>query len=125
MSVGIACLLGRRRREAQRLAAQLAKLNDERREIEQRMQLEARGACRAICATTRGRRSARACACSTRAGIRGWWDWSPGRIKDRLHRPVIAFARAEDGSLRGSARSDRRRQYSRCARQHRRAPSRT
>jgi single-stranded-DNA-specific exonuclease len=28
-----------------------------------------------------------------------------GRIKDRLHRPVIAFARSEDGSLRGSARS--------------------
>ena len=28
-----------------------------------------------------------------------------GRIKDRLHRPAIAFARAEDGSLRGSARS--------------------
>ena len=28
-----------------------------------------------------------------------------GRIKDRLHRPVIAFARAEGGSLRGSARS--------------------
>ncbi len=28
-----------------------------------------------------------------------------GRIKDRLHRPVIAFARAEEGSLRGSARS--------------------
>jgi single-stranded-DNA-specific exonuclease len=28
-----------------------------------------------------------------------------GRIKDRLHRPVIAFARAEDGTLRGSARS--------------------
>jgi single-stranded-DNA-specific exonuclease len=28
-----------------------------------------------------------------------------GRIKDRLHRPVIAFARADGGSLRGSARS--------------------
>jgi single-stranded-DNA-specific exonuclease len=28
-----------------------------------------------------------------------------GRIKDRVHRPVIAFARAEDGSLRGSGRS--------------------
>ena len=28
-----------------------------------------------------------------------------GRIKDRLHRPVIAFARAADGLLRGSARS--------------------
>jgi single-stranded-DNA-specific exonuclease len=28
-----------------------------------------------------------------------------GRIKDRLHRPVIAFARSETGVLRGSARS--------------------
>ena len=28
-----------------------------------------------------------------------------GRLKDRLHRPVIAFARADGGSLRGSARS--------------------
>jgi len=28
-----------------------------------------------------------------------------GRIKDPPARPVIAFARAEDGSLRGSARS--------------------
>jgi single-stranded-DNA-specific exonuclease len=28
-----------------------------------------------------------------------------GRIKDRLNRPVIAFARTEEGSLRGSARS--------------------
>jgi single-stranded-DNA-specific exonuclease len=28
-----------------------------------------------------------------------------GRIKDRLHRPVIAFARADVGTLRGSARS--------------------
>jgi single-stranded-DNA-specific exonuclease len=28
-----------------------------------------------------------------------------GRIKDRLHRPVVAFARVEGGALRGSARS--------------------
>src|SRR5690606_22582066 len=27
------------------------------------------------------------------------------RVKDRVHRPVIAFARAEDGTLKGSARS--------------------
>jgi single-stranded-DNA-specific exonuclease len=27
------------------------------------------------------------------------------RVKDRVHRPVIALARAEDGNLRGSARS--------------------
>ncbi len=41
MSVGIACLLADDVAEAQRLAAQLAQLNEERREIEQRMQLEA------------------------------------------------------------------------------------
>ena len=41
MSVGIACLLADDVREAAPLAAQLAKLNEERREIEQRMQLEA------------------------------------------------------------------------------------
>src|SRR5580692_7074708 len=43
MSVGIACLLADELTEAQRLAALLAQLNDERREIEQRMQLEAVG----------------------------------------------------------------------------------
>src|ERR1700730_891054 len=41
MSVGIACLLTDEPKEAQRLAGMLAKLNDERREIEHRMQLEA------------------------------------------------------------------------------------
>src|SRR4029453_6475092 len=38
------------------------------------------------------------------------WDRAGGalgasRIKDRVRRPVIAFARAGDGQLRGSARS--------------------
>src|ERR1700729_2669580 len=41
MSVGIECLLADEFSEAQRLAALLAQLNEERREIEQRMQLEA------------------------------------------------------------------------------------
>src|SRR6202142_1298006 len=41
MSVGIACLLADDPQRAAVLAAQLAKLNEERREIEQRMQLEA------------------------------------------------------------------------------------
>ncbi len=41
MTVGIACLLADDPSEAARLAATLAKLNEERREIEQRMQLEA------------------------------------------------------------------------------------
>jgi single-stranded-DNA-specific exonuclease len=41
MSVGIACLLADEPAEAARLALMLNKLNEERREIEQRMQLEA------------------------------------------------------------------------------------
>jgi len=102
MSVGIACLLADQPQEAARLAALLAKLNDERREIEQRMQLEAVG----LADDMRGDAVESLGVClfdeSWHQGVVGL---VAGRIKDRLHRPVIAFARAEDGSLRGSARS--------------------
>jgi single-stranded-DNA-specific exonuclease len=104
MSVGIACLLADDPYEAARLAGMLAKLNEERREIEQRMQLEAQD----IAADARfgddGGESLGLCLfdASWHQGVVGL---VAGRIKDRLHRPVIAFARAEDGSLRGSARS--------------------
>jgi single-stranded-DNA-specific exonuclease len=102
MSVGIACLLADQPQEAARLAGLLAKLNDERREIEQRMQLEAVG----LADDMRGDEVESLGVClfdeSWHQGVVGL---VAGRIKDRLHRPVIAFARAEDGSLRGSARS--------------------
>jgi single-stranded-DNA-specific exonuclease len=103
MSVGIACLLADDPPEAQRLAAVLARLNDERREIEQRMQLEAIGLAEDL---REGETAESLGIClfdeSWHQGVVGL---VAGRIKDRLHRPVIAFARAEDGSLRGSARS--------------------
>jgi len=102
MSVGIACLLTDRPDEAARLAGQLSALNDERREIEQRMQLEALELADALL----GEAAESLGVClfdeSWHQGVVGL---VAGRIKDRLHRPVIAFARAEDGSLRGSARS--------------------
>ena len=103
MSVGIACLLTDDDFEAQRLAALLTQLNDERREIEQRMQLEAVE----LAADLREEEAAESLGIclfdeSWHQGVVGL---VAGRIKDRLHRPVIAFARAEDGSLRGSARS--------------------
>jgi single-stranded-DNA-specific exonuclease len=103
MSVGIACLLADRPEEAARLAGLLAKLNDERREIEQRMQLEAVG----LADDMRDGDAVESLGVclfdeSWHQGVVGL---VAGRIKDRLHRPVIAFARAEDGSLRGSARS--------------------
>ena len=103
MSVGIACLLADEFSEAQRLAALLTQLNDERREIEQRMQLEAVDLAQNL-RDSEAAESLGICLFDENwhQGVVGL---VAGRIKDRLHRPVIAFARAEDGSLRGSARS--------------------
>ena len=104
MTIGIACLLADDPAEAQRLAGMLAKLNEERREIEQRMQLEALDIAAGVRFDGTGEESLGLCLFddSWHQGVVGL---VAGRIKDRLHRPVIAFARAEDGSLRGSARS--------------------
>jgi single-stranded-DNA-specific exonuclease len=104
MSVGIACLLAEEPGEAARLAQMLSKLNEERREIENRMQL---GAVELAADAARGEAGVEALGLclfdeSWHQGVVGL---VAGRIKERLHRPVIAFARAEDGSLRGSARS--------------------
>jgi single-stranded-DNA-specific exonuclease len=104
MSIGIACLLADDPLEAAQLAAQLTRLNEERREIEQRMQLEAVDIAAGIRFSSTGTESLGLCLFdeSWHQGVVGL---VAGRIKDRVHRPVIAFARAEDGSLRGSARS--------------------
>ena len=104
MSVGIACLLADDPLEAARLAGMLAKLNEERREIEQRMQLEALDIAAAVRFADDGGESFGLCLFDE-TWHQGVVGLVAGRIKDRLHRPVIAFARAEDGSLRGSARS--------------------
>ncbi len=104
MSLGIECLLADEPREAGALAAQLAKLNEERRDIEQRMQLEAVELAAAVRFDAAGVEAQGLCLFeeSWHQGVVGL---VAGRIKERLHRPVIAFARAEDGFLRGSARS--------------------
>jgi single-stranded-DNA-specific exonuclease len=104
MSVGIACLLADDASEAARLAGMLAKLNEERREIEQRMQLEALDLAAGVRFGQDGDESLGLCLFDE-TWHQGVVGLVAGRIKDRLHRPVIAFARAEDGSLRGSARS--------------------
>ncbi len=104
MSLGIECLLADEPREAAALAAQLAKLNEERRDIEQRMQLEALELAAAVRFDAAGVEAQGLCLFeeSWHQGVVGL---VAGRIKERLHRPVVAFARAEDGFLRGSARS--------------------
>jgi single-stranded-DNA-specific exonuclease len=105
MSIGIRCLLADSEAEAVALATRLDELNVERREIEARMQGVALAAVKGLREPdTNG---------PTRHGVCLFdADWHQGvvglvasRIKDRVRRPVIAFARNADGTLRGSARS--------------------
>ena len=98
MTVGIECLLAPGAEAARSLASQLDSLNRERRDIEAQMRDEA----------------LELAAANEAVGVclfdSGWHEGVVGlvasRVKDRLHRPVIAFARAaEDGVLKGSGRS--------------------
>ncbi|MFM1885111.1 MAG: hypothetical protein RL026_268 [Pseudomonadota bacterium] len=104
MGVGIDCLLAEDAAEARRLAERLDGINRERRRIEADMQAEAVAAVRGIDLPGRGERRHGLCLFDP-----GWHQGVvglvAGRIKERLRRPVIAFARAEEGWLRGSARS--------------------
>ena len=103
MTVGIQCLLSSETVQAQRLARELDELNTERRDIERDMTLDATllvDECRAdhgsaICLYD----------ASWHQGIIGI---VAGRMRERHHRPVVAFAdagAAAPGELRGSARS--------------------
>jgi single-stranded-DNA-specific exonuclease len=103
MSVGVALLLCDNPGEARVLANELDALNQTRKEIEQGMQAEALTLCEKL---ERSR--------ATLPGGLAMYhpEWHQGvvgilasRIKERFHRPVIAFAPAGDGTLKGSGRS--------------------
>jgi len=100
MSLGIECLIADDEARAANCAEALDRLNGERRRIEQGMLAEALEMLKQIESSTD-----RACFFSP-----AWHEGVVGilasRMKDRLHRPVICFARAADGaSLKGSGRS--------------------
>ena len=101
MSTGIECLIADDEARAANLAQQLDRLNSERRGIEAAMLERALEICGGI---------------DSAAGSvffdAGWHQGVVGivasRLKDRMHRPVICFARAEEANrpvLRGSGRS--------------------
>ena len=104
MRIGIECLLADDPEEAAALAARLSALNEERRAIERRMQLEAVDIAAAMRAVP-GAADALGLCLFDESWHQGVVGLVAGRTKERLHRPVIAFAAATDGSLRGSARS--------------------
>jgi single-stranded-DNA-specific exonuclease len=104
MTLGVQCLLAGEPAEARALAAQLARLNSERRDIEARMQGEALAQVDGLVAGLAGELPAGLCLHDD-----GWHQGVIGlvasRLKERLQRPVIAFAPAGEGWLKGSARS--------------------
>ena len=102
MAVGIRCLLADDPREALALAAELDRMNRERRAIEVTIEAEALADLDALA----GDAGERASVCVHRPG---WHQGVVGivasRLKDRVHRPVVVFAPGSDGELRGSGRS--------------------
>ncbi len=103
MSLGIQCLLTDDPDEARTIAAQLTQLNLDRRDIEQQMQDEAMSILEQMQLDTE---SLPLGLCLYEAS---WHQGVVGlvasRVKDRVHRPVIAMAMADETTLKGSARS--------------------
>ncbi len=101
MSIGIECLLTDDPASADRYAATLDRINSERRHIETKMRDQAFAYVDAM-----DDRRLPACVClydeSWHQGIVGL---IASRVRERCHRPAIAFARDDGGELKGSARS--------------------
>ncbi len=103
MALGVECLLAGHAHGADSAALVLEQLNAERRERQSQMQDEALASLAALDLGDAGLPSG---LCLHEA------DWHEGivglvagRIRERYHRPVVAFARAGAGGLKGSARS--------------------
>jgi len=100
MTVGIECLIADDPARADDLARQLDELNRERRAIEADMQFDA--ASELDAAELGDRRTITLFNESWHQGVVGL---VASRVKERHHRPTIAFARADESRLRGSGRS--------------------
>jgi single-stranded-DNA-specific exonuclease len=105
MSIGIQCLLTDDGKRAAELACELDRLNQERRAIEARMQAEALAAVRQLRDPDFGAARVSGLTLFHESWHQGVVGLVAGRVKDRIGRPVIAFACAGEGQLRGSARS--------------------
>ena len=104
MTRGIRCLLTDDPAEARAMALDLARLNADRKELEAKMQLEALALVDARVASLSGEVPAGVCVYDA-AWHQGVIGLVASRVKERLHRPVIAFAASEPGWVKGSARS--------------------
>ena len=104
MSLGIQCLLTDNAQEAQDIAEQLDMLNVERRSIEEDMKQDAYKILASFEPSENQHQQWGVCLFD-----KHWHQGVIGilasRIKEKLNRPVIAFAKADNGDVKGSARS--------------------
>jgi single-stranded-DNA-specific exonuclease len=104
MSLGIRCLLTDDKQEAQDIAEQLDMLNHERRSIEDDMKQDAYKILASLAVKDQQAEQWGVCLFDE--------HWHQGvigilasRIKEKLNRPVIAFAKSSEDEVKGSARS--------------------
>ncbi|WP_199678928.1 single-stranded-DNA-specific exonuclease RecJ [Salinisphaera sp. LB1] len=102
MRLGVACLRAGTADAARRAAETLSSINHQRRRVQQRMQGQAEAALEHLAALDQ----------DMPALVVHESDWHEGivgliasRLRERIHRPVVAFAPGEHGELKGSARS--------------------
>ena len=103
MALGIECLLTDDPAAAAEMAQRLDALNRERRAIESGMQDQAHRAVDAL--HLEGEGLPRGLCLLDESWHQGVVGLVAARVKDRLHRPVIAFAPGANGEIKGSARS--------------------
>jgi single-stranded-DNA-specific exonuclease len=104
ISYGIQCLITDDPKEALERAQELEQFNQDRKAIEQDMQIEALKIVEDLSLTDKDQLPAALCLYQA--------DWHQGvvgllasRIKEKFHRPVAVFARDDNGALKGSVRS--------------------
>lgn len=102
MSLGINCLLAETPAAAKQCAEKLDELNCERRALEAQMQQEAFEIVQNL---KLNKKLPLGICLYDETWHQGVVGLVAARVKEKFHRPVIAFAKGEDGLLKGSARS--------------------
>lgn len=106
MALGIECLICPDYQQARNYSAQLDELNQERKQIELEMKEQAMLALDQLSVNADANNHLPIALClHDKTWHQGVIGILAGRMKERYHRPVIAFASVGDGELKGSARS--------------------
>jgi single-stranded-DNA-specific exonuclease len=107
MGTGIRCLLSEDPTEAQNLANQLDELNQQRRGMQDQMQQEAMAQVEKLLSSLERKDLPPAICLFDETWHQGIVGLVASRVKDAVHRPVVAFAPESENSglLKGSARS--------------------